>query len=94
MTCKAPRRIKTGRMPLFVLPFPAINPTLIQLGPLAIRWYALAYIAGLVLGWLLIRRIVSDELYWNGAKRPSADSIDDPIISRSDVWETRSMAWR
>jgi phosphatidylglycerol---prolipoprotein diacylglyceryl transferase len=38
-------------MPLFVIPFPAINPIAVQLGPFAIRWYALAYIAGLVIGW-------------------------------------------
>jgi phosphatidylglycerol---prolipoprotein diacylglyceryl transferase len=67
-------------MPTLVLPFPAINPVLAQWGPLAIRWYALAYIAGLVLGWLLIRRIVSDERYWNGTKRPSAESIDDLLV--------------
>ncbi|HTZ65986.1 MAG TPA: prolipoprotein diacylglyceryl transferase [Roseiarcus sp.] len=67
-------------MPTLVLPFPAINPVLVQWGPLAIRWYALAYIAGLVLGWLLIRRIVSDDRYWNGQKRPRADSIDDLLV--------------
>ncbi len=33
------------------LPFPQIDPVLIQIGPLAIRWYALAYIAGIMLGW-------------------------------------------
>lgn len=43
---------------LLAIPFPNIDPVLVQLGPLAIRWYALAYIAGIVLGWLLIRRIV------------------------------------
>ena len=35
----------------FVIPYPIIDPVLIQLGPFAIRWYALAYIAGLVIGW-------------------------------------------
>ena len=34
-----------------LIPYPAIDPILIQLGPFAIRWYALAYIAGLVIGW-------------------------------------------
>jgi phosphatidylglycerol---prolipoprotein diacylglyceryl transferase len=63
-----------------VLPFPAINPVLVQWGPLAIRWYALAYIAGLILGWLLIRRVVSDERYWGGASRPTATSIDDLLV--------------
>ena len=46
-------------MPTLALPFPAIDPVLVQVGPLAIRWYALAYIAGLVIGWLLARRLVS-----------------------------------
>ncbi|MBY0335779.1 MAG: prolipoprotein diacylglyceryl transferase [Acetobacteraceae bacterium] len=38
--------------------FPQIDPVALQLGPLAIRWYALAYIAGIVLGWQLARRLV------------------------------------
>lgn len=67
-------------MPTLVLPFPAINPVLVQWGPLAIRWYALAYIAGLVIGWLLIRRVVSDDRFWGGAKRPDAASIDDLLV--------------
>ena len=40
------------------LTFPNIDPVAIQLGPLAIRWYALAYIAGIVLSWRLMRRLV------------------------------------
>jgi len=36
---------------LFALPFPAIDPVALEIGPLAIRWYALAYLAGFVLGW-------------------------------------------
>ncbi|MEC9167086.1 MAG: prolipoprotein diacylglyceryl transferase [Pseudomonadota bacterium] len=34
-----------------VIAFPAIDPIALQVGPLAIRWYALAYIAGILLGW-------------------------------------------
>ncbi|HSA82354.1 MAG TPA: prolipoprotein diacylglyceryl transferase [Geminicoccaceae bacterium] len=45
-------------MPLLALPFPAIDPVLIQIGPFAIRWYALAYIFGLVIGWQYLRRLV------------------------------------
>ena len=40
-----------------VIPYPEIDPVLVQLGPFAIRWYALAYIAGLVIGWQVIRRL-------------------------------------
>ncbi|HXP31177.1 MAG TPA: prolipoprotein diacylglyceryl transferase [Stellaceae bacterium] len=36
---------------MFVIPYPVIDPVLVQFGPFAIRWYALAYIAGLVIGW-------------------------------------------
>jgi phosphatidylglycerol---prolipoprotein diacylglyceryl transferase len=39
-----------------VLLFPQFDPVIVQLGPLAIRWYALAYITSLVLGWRLVRR--------------------------------------
>ena len=41
-----------------VLLFPQFDPVLIQLGPFAIRWYALAYIGSLVLGWRIMRRLV------------------------------------
>jgi phosphatidylglycerol---prolipoprotein diacylglyceryl transferase len=40
---------------LFALPFPAIDPVLIAIGPFAIRWYALAYIGSLLLGWRYVR---------------------------------------
>jgi len=36
---------------MYALPFPVIDPVAVHLGPLAIRWYALAYIAGIVMGW-------------------------------------------
>ena len=37
--------------PLLALPFPAIDPVIVSLGPFAIRWYALSYVAGLLIGW-------------------------------------------
>ena len=42
---------------MLALPFPAIDPTLIEIGPFAIRWYALAYIAGILLGWRYALRL-------------------------------------
>lgn len=41
-----------------VLLYPSFNPDIVHFGPFAIRWYALAYIAGLVLGWRLMRHLV------------------------------------
>ncbi|MCB1992781.1 MAG: prolipoprotein diacylglyceryl transferase, partial [Geminicoccaceae bacterium] len=46
-------------MSFLAIPFPAFDPVLIQLGPFAIRWYALAYIAGLLGGWQLLKRMVA-----------------------------------
>lgn len=40
------------------MPFPAIDPIAIEIGPIAIRWYALAYIAGLLGGWWYVRWLV------------------------------------
>jgi phosphatidylglycerol---prolipoprotein diacylglyceryl transferase len=41
-----------------VLMFPQFDPVIIQVGPFAIRWYALAYITGIVLGWRLLLRLI------------------------------------
>lgn len=40
-----------------VIAFPAIDPVALEIGPFQLRWYALAYIGGIVLGWWLARRI-------------------------------------
>lgn len=42
-----------------VLMFPQFDPVLFAIGPLSIRWYALAYISALVVGWRLVRRWVT-----------------------------------
>ena len=39
--------------------FPNIDEVAFSIGPLDIRWYALAYIAGIILGWLFMRRTIS-----------------------------------
>ena len=38
-------------MPMLAIPFPMIDPIAVELGPIVIRWYALAYISGIMLGW-------------------------------------------
>ena len=53
-------------MPLFVIPFPAFDPVLVHLGPFAIRWYALAYIAGILLGWGYARALIRSPRLWGG----------------------------
>ncbi len=44
-------------LPALALSYPHIDPVAVELGPLVIRWYALAYIAGIVLGFSYISHI-------------------------------------
>ena len=67
-------------MPFFVLPYPVIDPVLVNIGPLPIRWYALAYIAGLIGGWWLARRIVVQVKAWGARARPEPESLDDMLV--------------
>jgi phosphatidylglycerol:prolipoprotein diacylglycerol transferase len=58
---------------------PYIDPVLIQLGPLAIRWYALAYIFGLLGGWYYARRLVGNGRLW--AIQPGTPvQLDDLLV--------------
>ncbi|WP_051242418.1 prolipoprotein diacylglyceryl transferase [Stappia stellulata] len=67
-------------MPALVLPFPTIDPVLIEFGPFAIRWYALAYIAGLLLGWWSMRALVTSDRLWGAQTRPSLLDVDDFVV--------------
>lgn len=67
-------------MPLLALPFPAIDPVALEIGPLVIRWYALAYIAGILAGWAYARRLAAAPGLWGALRHPSATDIDDLIV--------------
>jgi phosphatidylglycerol:prolipoprotein diacylglycerol transferase len=67
-------------MPLYVIPFPAIDPVLISFGPIVVRWYALAYIVGILAGWLYARAILRSEKPWGGAAPMKVVDYDDFIL--------------
>ncbi|MBP1182387.1 phosphatidylglycerol:prolipoprotein diacylglycerol transferase [Methylobacterium sp. PvR107] len=67
-------------MPLLALPFPAIDPVALAIGPITIKWYALAYIAGLIGGWYYARRLVMADSLWGVVKRPQVVDIDDLVV--------------
>ena len=67
-------------MPLLALPFPAIDPVALAIGPITIKWYALAYIAGLIGGWFYARRLVMADRLWGVVKRPQVVDIDDLVV--------------
>ncbi len=67
-------------MPLFVIPYPHFDPILVQLGPFAIRWYALAYIVGILLGWVYARALIRNERYWGGQAPMTVTDFDDFVL--------------
>nr|WP_314430083.1 prolipoprotein diacylglyceryl transferase [uncultured Brevundimonas sp.] len=63
------------------MPFPEFDPVLIHLGPLPIRWYALAYVAGIVLGWWYASRLARTERLWSPGKPPvTGPQLDDLVL--------------
>lgn len=80
-TCASTSRLRIltssgpGPLPTLALVFPHIDPIAIEIGPFAVRWYALAYIAGILLGWRYAILL---------AARPpvflSREAIDDFIV--------------
>ena len=67
-------------MPLNAIPFPQIDPVLVSIGPFAIRWYALAYIVGILGGWFYARAIVRSEALWGGKAPLTVTDYDDFIL--------------
>ena len=59
------------------IPFPRIDPVALQLGPLAIHWYGLAYVVGIVLGWRYARSLAGNDQLWPNGSPISVQDIDD-----------------
>ncbi len=57
------------------LQFPAIDPFVFRVGGFGVRWYALAYIAGLLIGWGLMRRMARKASPW-----VTAEAVDDFLM--------------
>ena len=87
-----------------LLPFPQIDPVLVHLGPLAIRWYALAYIAGIVIAWWGVVRVLRNKRLWaappfNGRPPATEDDIGDLVVWATfgviqNTREPESSCWR
>ncbi|PZA09506.1 prolipoprotein diacylglyceryl transferase [Rhodopseudomonas palustris] len=67
-------------MPFFAVAFPVFDPVAVAIGPFAIRWYALAYIAGIVIGWLYARMLLQRQRLWGGPSPISLQAFDDFIL--------------
>jgi phosphatidylglycerol---prolipoprotein diacylglyceryl transferase len=69
-----------SRMPLLTIAFPVFDPVAFAIGPFVVRWYALAYIGGIVLGWIYARALIKNETLWRGASPITLAQMDDFVL--------------
>lgn len=68
---------------LSIMPFPNIDPVAFSLGPLAIHWYGIAYVFGIMLGWYYARKLSLSDTLWRHDKSSVTPAHLDDFI----VWE-------
>lgn len=68
-------------LPLAALTFPDIDPVIVRLGPLAIHWYGLGYIVGILFAWWYAKRLIANPKLWAGGIPPmKPEDLDDFIV--------------
>lgn len=74
-------------MSVLAIAYPNFDPVAVSIGPvfgygpLDIKWYGLAYVAGLILGWAYIRRLLSTPRLWQSDTPPFAvTKVDDLLL--------------
>lgn len=66
---------------LAALPFPNIDPVIVQIGPLGIRWYGLGYIVGILFAWWYAKRMANTPALWaNNAPPMKPIDLDDFVV--------------
>jgi len=68
-------------MTFLAIPFPEIDPVALSIGPVSLKWYGLSYMAGLILGWLYVRRLLRERWLWKNDTPPfDVDRVDDLLV--------------
>ncbi|MDR6757733.1 phosphatidylglycerol:prolipoprotein diacylglycerol transferase [Mycoplana sp. BE70] len=65
---------------LAVMAFPNIDPVAFSVGPLAVHWYGLAYVTGILLGWFYARRLVTRADLWAKDSPMTVAQLDDFLV--------------
>ena len=68
-------------LPLAALAFPNIDPVIVTIGPVAIHWYGLGYIVGILFAWWYAKRLVTNSRLWpEGITPMKPEDLDDFIL--------------
>ncbi len=62
------------------VPFPQIDPVIFSIGPFSLRWYSLAYIAGLAVAWWYLTRLIKKPALWPKSGPPLTRVLLDDVV--------------
>ena len=63
-----------------IMPYPEIDPIAFSIGPVAVHWYGIAYVVGIMLGWIYARRLVETPRLWAGEAPMTRIQLDDFLV--------------
>ena len=72
---------------LAIWAYPAIDPVALEIGPISIKWYGIAYMAGLLTGWWYIRYLITTPKLWRNGEAPLTLEQSDDLL----LWVTLSV---
>ena len=63
-----------------IMPYPQIDPIAFSIGPVAVHWYGIAYVVGIMLGWFYARRLIETPRLWAGEVPATRAQLDDFLV--------------
>ena len=63
-----------------IMPYPQIDPIAFSIGPVAVHWYGIAYVVGIMLGWFYARRLIETPRLWAGEAPATRAQLDDFLV--------------
>jgi len=68
-------------LPASALAFPNIDPVIFRVGPLAVHWYGLGYVVGIMFAWWYGKKLLRSHRLWANNQPPMApEALDDFVI--------------
>ncbi len=71
----------TPTLPQHYINFPDINPVIFHIGPLAVHWYGVGYVVGILFAWWYGKKLLRTHRLWANNQPPMVpEALDDFVI--------------